>query len=172
MFQSIFKTCWKHITHTPPKKKKKLILLISHSVGALRAFPPLACLLSSLLKRASLLLITLTFLPLCFTRHQSLPLSCPCSFFLSTFLSLFPASRFSASFQAGFRQLCGTSKSPSFCGLFRKDDNDIPNPADLQLISLFCHSSTIILRPQPPHRFLTSGCAGLISRCLGLLNRP
>lgn len=96
---------------------------------------------------ASLLLITLTpFLP-----SSILPSVLPLrSLSLCAFLSLLCASRFSASFQAGFKQLCETSKCPSLCRLFRKADNDIPNPADLQLIALFHKPSTIILRPQPP----------------------
>lgn len=71
------------------------------------------------------------------------------SLFLWIFLSLFCASRFSASFQAGFKQLCETSKCPSLCRLFRKDDNDKPNPADLQLLALFHHPSTVILSAPP-----------------------
>lgn len=95
-------------------------------------------------------------LPPCFTHHQSsFPPSCPSSlsFSHSISLSLLCTSRFSASFQAGFKQLCETSKCPSLCGLFRKDDNDIPNPADLQLIAPLRHPSTIILRRQTPLLF-------------------
>lgn len=107
--------------------------------------------------------------------HQSsiLPFVLPLqSLFLWIFLSLFCASRFSASFQAGFKQLCETSKCPSLCRLFRKDDNDKPNPADLQLIALFHHPSTVILRPPPPSpNFFTSGCAALISKCPYLFNK-
>ncbi|CAG13627.1 unnamed protein product, partial [Tetraodon nigroviridis] len=46
---------------------------------------------------------------------------------------------------AGFKQLCETSKFPSLCGLFRKADNDIASPADLQQIALFHQPSTLIL---------------------------
>lgn len=60
-------------------------------------------------------------------------------------LSFLAALRLSVSFQAGFKQLCETSKFPSLCGLFRKADNDIPSPADLQQIALFHQLSTVIL---------------------------
>lgn len=97
---------------------------------------------------ASLVLITLASFPPVINPSAS---SCPSARSLSVFfLSLLPASRFSASFQAGFKQLCGTSKCPSLCRLFRKADNDKPNPADLQLIALFRQPSTVILRPQTP----------------------
>lgn len=85
-------------------------------------------------------------------------------------LSLLLASRFSASFQAGFKQLCGASKCPSLCGLFRKADNDKPNPADLPPIAAFRQPSAVIPRTNlsthpPPHlpNFPTSGCAASIA---------
>lgn len=64
------------------------------------------------------------------------PFAASCSPSLWMLLSFLAALRFSASFQAGFKQLCETSKFPLLCGLFRKADNDIPNPADLQQIPL------------------------------------
>lgn len=64
------------------------------------------------------------------------PFAAACSPALWMLLSFLAALRSSASFQAGFKQLCETSKFPSLCGLFRKADNDIPNPADLQQIPL------------------------------------
>lgn len=73
------------------------------------------------------------------------PFTASCFPALWMLLSFLAASRFSASFQAGFKQLCATSKFPSLCGLFRKADNDIPKPADLQRIALFHQPSTVIL---------------------------
>lgn len=133
--------CWKHITHTYDKKTN-----YSYCVGALRAFlrspasrhpPETRCLLSSDYSHLLPPIINPSFRP-----APSLSLS------LCIFPSLPSASRFSASFQAGFKQLCETSKCPSLCRLFRKADNDKPNPADLQLIALFHQPSTIILCPQ------------------------
>lgn len=128
--------CWEHITHTYDKKTN-----CSYCAGALRAFlyspaschpPETRCLLSSDCSHSLPPIISPSFRP-------APPLS-PC-----IFLSLLSASRFSASFQAGFKQLYGTSKCPSLFRLFRKADNDIPNPADLQLIALFHQPSTVIL---------------------------
>lgn len=128
----------KHFSHTCDKKTNS-----SYCVGALSS----ACLRSVILLKqdASLVLITLS-LPSIINPsfHPAPPLS------LCIFLSFLSASRFSASIQAGFKQLCGTSKCPSLCGLFRKADNDIPNPADLQLITLFHKPFTVILCPQTP----------------------
>lgn len=144
--------CWEHITHTYDKKTN-----CSYCAGALRAFlhspaschpPETRCLLSSDCSHSLPPIISPSFRP-------GPPLS-PC-----IFLSLLSASRFAASFQAGFKQLYGTSKCPSLFRLFRKADNDIPNPADLQLIALFHQPSTVILCTQnsstssplavPPH---------------------
>lgn len=131
--------CWKHITHTYDKKTN-----YSYCAGALRAFldspaschpPETRCLFSSDCSHSLPPIISPSFRP-------APPLS------LCTFLSLLSASWFSASFQAGFKQLCETSKCPSLFRLFRKADNDIPNPADLQLIALFHQPSTVILCTQ------------------------
>lgn len=128
-----------------PKKNKPYD---SYCVGALRAFLHLSPVI--LMKQASPHFWLLSLPSSMFHQSSILPFVLPLqSLFLWIFLSLFCASRFSASFQAGFKQLCETSKCPSLCRLFRKDDNDKPNPADLQLIALFHHPSTVILRPPP-----------------------
>ena len=134
--------------HPPPQKKALLLILCWRT----RSFPPLACLLSSPWNK---LPPYFWLLSLPSSHHQSFPSSSlpppSLSFPLIRFPSLLCASRFSASFQAGFKQLCETSKCPSLWRLFRKADNDIPNPADLQLIAQFHQPfPAIILCPQPP----------------------
>lgn len=134
---------WKHITHTYDKKTN-----YSYCVGALGAFlslpaschpPETRCLLSSDYALFLPPIINPSFRP-----------APPRSLSLCIFPSLLSASRFSASFQPGFKQLCETSKCPSLCRLFRKADNDKPNPADLQLIALFHQPSPVILCPRTP----------------------
>lgn len=143
------KTYWKHITHA--SKKKKLLMLC----WCTKSFPLLVCLL--LKQDASLLLITLTpFLRVPVLPLQSLPLYIPVSSLCLVVLCLCRQDLSSSG---------GTSKCPSLCGLFREADNDIPNPAVLQLIALFRRSpSTIIPCPQPPPLF-TSSCAASIAKC-------
>ena len=149
MLQLLISNCWKHITHAPPPKKKPYY---SYCVGAPGAFlrspvschpPETSCLLTSDYSHSLPPIINPSLRPLFPPPSLSFP--------LSIFLSLLCASRFSASFQAGFKQLCETSKCPSLWRLFRKADNDIPNPADLQLIAQFHQPfPAIILCPQPP----------------------
>lgn len=110
-----------------------------------------------------LILCWCTFLRLPASRHPPKPRCLPSSDYSHSFspvinpsaascfpalwmlLSFLAASRFSASFQAGFKQLCETSKFLSLCGLFRKADNDIASPADLQQIAFLLQPSTVIL---------------------------
>lgn len=137
MLQLLILNCWKHITHA---SKKTLLLILCWS------FPSLACLLSSSWNKLPLYFWLLSFPSSMFHPSSILPFVLHLSLYI---LSVLCASRFSASFQAGFKQLCETSKCPSLCRLFGKADNDIPNPADHQLIALFHHPSSIILCPQP-----------------------
>lgn len=127
-------------------QKDKLLMLCRCTSPASRHPPETRCLQSSDYSPPSLPPVINPFAVSCF----------PALWMLLSFLA---ALRFSASFQAGFKQLCETSKFPSLCGLFRKADNDIPNPADLQRISPTLHSNpsplAVPLRSAPALIFLT-----------------
>lgn len=126
--------CCKRISQTQRTAKRQT----THTV--LVYIPPLACLPSSPKPRC---------LPSSDYSHSFSPVINPstasCFPALWMLLSFLAASRFSASFQAGFKQLCETSKFLSLCGLFGKADNDIASPADLQQIALLHQPSTVIL---------------------------
>lgn len=137
-------------------KNKKILLILCWCTKSL---PPPACLLSSSRnKLPPLLLITLApFLPSSIL-PSVLPLHTHSS--LSVYSCLLSVPRGSLRL---FRQDLSSSvklqSAHRSAGCLEKADNDIPNPADLQLIAPFHQPSTIILCPQPPPppHFLTSG---------------